>query len=392
MTFAAGVTMVPAMQYSNVPFRLSLNYFAIFLVIGIYVPFLPVWMAGRGLTPAEIGLVFATALWIKIPVALIITSIADQTGQRKILLIIVSLIALGGFFAFSQVSGFWPILIIWAFIGTLLTAAIPLSDSITTIAIKDLGADYGKIRRWGSISFILATIGGGYYLTGRGNEHILYMLIVTTGLMVLCIFYVPNLKRRPRKTSKIALMDLLKRSDFLLFVAAAASIQASHAALYGFATLHWTSVGLGKGVIGLLWAEGVVVEIVLFTFSARILAYIRPSTLLVIAGVAGVFRWLVIGSTDWLPALICVQALHALTFAGTHVAAISYIAKNIPNDQSATAQGLYDGVAMGFFFGVAMFSAGWAYENHGSSTFYLMALSAALGTAGAAILRQRKRP
>ena len=96
----------------NIPFRLALNYFAIFLVIGTYVPFLPAWMAGRGITPAEIGLIFAVALWVKIPFSLGIASLADQTGQRKTLMVVLSLVTLAGFVAFSQANGFWAILII----------------------------------------------------------------------------------------------------------------------------------------------------------------------------------------------------------------------------------------------------------------------------------------
>ena len=50
------------MTHEQVPLRLSTNLFATFLVIGIFVPFLPVWLNGRGLDSGQIGLIFAAAL------------------------------------------------------------------------------------------------------------------------------------------------------------------------------------------------------------------------------------------------------------------------------------------------------------------------------------------
>ena len=38
----------------------------------------------------------------------------------------------------------------------------------------------------------------------------------------------------------------------------AALMQGSHAAYYAFGSIHWQALGLSAGVIGLLWAWGVV--------------------------------------------------------------------------------------------------------------------------------------
>ena len=38
-------------------------------------------------------------------------------------------------------------------------------------------------------------------------------------------------------------------------------LQASHAVLNGFSTLHWRAAGSSESMIGVLWAEGVVAEI-----------------------------------------------------------------------------------------------------------------------------------
>ena len=42
---------------------------------------------------------------------------------------------------------------------------------------------------------------------------------------------------------------------FVIFLIAVGLVQASHAAYYGFATIHWRAAGLSDAVIGALWAE-----------------------------------------------------------------------------------------------------------------------------------------
>lgn len=375
------------MAHPLIPQRIALNIFATFLVIGAYVPFLPVWLEDRGITKEEIGLIFAAALWAKIPVGLFVSSIADQTGDRKISLIVISLITLLGFCTFPFLHGFWQILIAWTVVGTLLTTLIPLADSLAVTAIKRVPMDYGRVRLWGSVAFILVSILGGYYLEGRSNDAVIHILLFSAAIMVVSAFAVPNLREEPRKKQKIALFELLKVPAFVVFVLTAAALQASHAALYGFATLHWIEAGLDKTLIGLLWAEGVVAEIVLLAFSTFLLRHLGVPGLYLLAGIAGIIRWTILGSTAYVPVLVITQGLHAFTFAGTLIASIGYISQTVPKDQSATAQGLYDGLAMGFLFGIAMAIAGWAYADHGAHVFYIMVVFSALGCVGALVLR-----
>ncbi len=380
------------MAHSFIPQRLAVNVFATFLIIGAYVPFLPLWLEGRGISKEEIGLIFAVALWVKIPVGLLVTTVADQTGDRKKTLMTISVITLVGFCAFPFLQGFWQLLLAWAVVGTLLTTLIPLADSLAVTAMKQTPMDYGRVRLWGSVAFILVSIVGGYYLEGKSSEAVVHILVLGSVLMAISACTVPDLREAPRLHQKPAFYELLKEPPFVVFVLTAAILQASHAALYGFATLHWLEAGLDKTVIGFLWAEGVIAEIVLLTFATRLLRRAGVPGLLLMAGLAGILRWTVLGSTTFLPALVIAQALHAFTFAGTLIAAIGYISQHVPKDQSATAQGLYDGLAMGFLFGVAMAVSGWAFADYGPSVFYVMVGFSACGCFGALVLKTMTRP
>ena len=48
---------------SPVP-RFAVYYAAVFAVVGVNLPFWPVWLQWRGLAPAEIGLVISAGVWL----------------------------------------------------------------------------------------------------------------------------------------------------------------------------------------------------------------------------------------------------------------------------------------------------------------------------------------
>ena len=171
-------------------------------------------------------------------------------------------------------------------------------------------------------------------------------------------------------------------------MAATAFIQCSHAAYYGFSTLHWSAAGISDSVIGLLWAEGVVAEIILFAFAGRIVPRLGIGPLLWVAAVCGVVRWGITGATTDLAALVVVQALHAATFGATHLAAMHFIQRAVPESISATAQGLYSAVVMGLILAFVMSGSGALYALSPAVAFYAMAAMCAAGGLCAVMLKR----
>ena len=143
-------------------------------------------------------------------------------------------------------------------------------------------------------------------------------------------------------------------------------------------------------MIGWLWAEGVIAEVVLFAVGATLVRRLGPVTLIALGGIGGVVRWTVTALSTDLSVLVWVQALHALTFGATHLGAIHFIARSVPTALSATAQSLYSATVAGLVAGVAMGVSGKMYAAFGGHAYLLMAAFAALGAAVAlVVLRPR---
>src|SRR5262249_60094114 len=84
------------------------------------------------------------------------------------------------------------------------------------------------------------------------------------------------------------------------------------------------------------------------------------------------------------------QALHALSFAATHLGAMHYLAQAAPARRGATAQGDFAAV-QGIVFAVAMGQSGGLVETQGSRAYFTMALVAAVGMICAAWALGRRR-
>ena len=347
--------------------RLGVFYAASFLVVGIQLPFWPVWLAGRGLDAQEIAMVFAAAIWAKVIATPALGALADRLGRRRAVMIALAACACAAYAGLWPVAGFWPLLALNLVAGMAQSALMPLGDSITLAAVRNEGLDYGRIRVWGSVSFIVAAVGSGALLAisppgsspgsspaGSADNQILLLVLAASAVLVAaCIGIPPATRRAGVIRSRWAALRLLAADRrFWLFVVSAAALQSSHQLYYGFGTLYWRELGFSDTVIGVLWAEGVVAEIVLFWYSAPFVARLGPLGLMALGGAAGIVRWSLMGVLPGLGAAAGLQLLHALTFGASHLGAMHFLASSVPPGVAASAQSLYAALSAGLGSGL----------------------------------------
>jgi PPP family 3-phenylpropionic acid transporter len=369
--------------------RLSLFYAAGFLLVGIQLPFWPAWLAGRGLSVGEIGVVLAAALWIKVIVNPLAGLLADRTGKRRGVMILLAATNLAGFLLFVPTHGLWPLLLINALTTIAASSLMPLGETIALAFVYERRLDYGRIRLWGSISFIAGSLGAGLLIAGGTMEIVLPLLIGAAALNLLACAQLPAPRIKRGHSMQAGWRRLLLDRRQLLFLLAATAIQASHSVYYGFSTLHWTALGYSSETIGWLWAEGVIAEIALFAYGGPLLARLGPARLLVLAGGAGVLRWSFMAGDVSLPLLLAVQLLHALTFGAAHLGAMHFMARALPEEWSSTGQSLYSATVSGLGFGLVMAVSGQLYAALGANSYLVMAGIAAIGAAAGLMLDRR---
>jgi MFS transporter, PPP family, 3-phenylpropionic acid transporter len=377
-------------QQPRIALRLSAYYAASFLIVGIKSPFWPVWLAGRGLGAREIALLLASAIWVNVVATPMIGALADRYDRRRAMMIALCGLAMLGNAAFWNAYSFWALLGLTLVTATALTALMPLGDSITLAAVRTHGIDYGRVRVWGSVSFIIAAMAGGVVLSHTaiahsdgGNAVLALVIIACVILFAACLAVPAGMPEAQGPRRHAALGALARDRRFWQFVVIAAALQASHQVYYGFGTLYWRSLGFSDAVIGALWAEGVVAEIVLFWLGSRLLARLGPLGLMMTGGAAGIVRWGLMGLIPGLLPAFALQLLHALTFGATHLGAMNYLSRTVPPGASASAQSLYSGASSGIGSGLVMLGAGALYATFGGRAYLFMTLLSALGLLGA---------
>ncbi|HUK61280.1 MAG TPA: MFS transporter [Stellaceae bacterium] len=360
--------------------RLGLFYAAYFLAVGVQLPFWPVWLAGRGLGAAEIGALLALGQWIKVAANPVLGAWADRTHDRRRFMVLLAAAGAAGYVACAPARGFAAILVPSLVAAAAMAALLPLADATAL----DLGArgrgtvDYGRVRLWGTLAFIAATLAGGRLLTGRSSEWVLGLVIAIAVLIVLAAALMPGATSAAGSPARAPWRTLITKRN-CVFVAAAALVQGSHAVYYAFGTLYWQGLGLTDMTIAVLWAEGAVAEVVLFYAGTRLVRRAGPGALIAWGGAGAAVRWSLTPFISAAPLLALVQPLHALSFAATQLGAMHYLARRVPAGAAGTAQSLYSALVGGAGAGLAALAAGALYGKIGGLAYLAMAATAALG-------------
>jgi PPP family 3-phenylpropionic acid transporter len=371
--------------------RLAALYAAFFIVAGIAQPFFPVWLKAKGLDPGTIGLVLAMPMLLRMLAIPVVTRQADRRDALRAAIIATSCLSVAGYVLLGLAEGASAILLVYAIASLVFTPILPLTETYAFKGLGALGRAYGPVRLWGSATFILGTFAAGFATDVIPARHLIWLIVAVSLLNALAAWGLAPLSSPVPSASEppTARKRLLRDPAFLAVLAAASLIQASHAVFYGFSALEWRAAGLEGTTIAALWGLGVIAEIVLFAFSGRLPAFFQPIVLLMIGALGATLRWAGMALDPPVAVLPWLQLLHALSFGATHLGALTYLARNTPAGQSATAQG-YLSIALGAAMAGAMGLSGVLYEAFGNRAYAAMALAAVVGGA-CAFVAQRAR-
>jgi PPP family 3-phenylpropionic acid transporter len=289
--------------------------------------FMPLWFADRGLSAAAIGQILGAGALLRVLAGPAWGNVADRVGRRRPVLVFAAFAAAGLALSYTVTTGFLPLLLIAAAQGIASSAINPLADSLALALAREGRIEYGPVRAAGSATFMVATAASGWLLNRVGSWLLPWLL--TAGYSATCLLgaVVPEAATPPAAPRAFAGLLLFRNPAFRLAVGSTALIQGAHAAYYGFAALFWRSQGISDTVIGLLFAEGIIAEILLFARGRRLVEHLGPAGLTACAAGASVLRWTITAFAPPLPVLAAVQLIHAATFAMQHLSAMLVLSR-----------------------------------------------------------------
>ena len=243
---------------------------------------------------------------------------------------------------------------------------------------------YGRIRAWGSMSFILVVIVVGKIIDLYSVEVILALILGGSLVQAVISINIPDMKVEKPKLTKTG-AQFLATTRVVLFLFCAFLMLVSHGAYYGFFSIHLENLGYESTFIGLAWAVAVISEILVMIQSKEIFKRFSLENILVFSFIIAALRWFTLFFTTSPVIILLIQITHAITYGTFHIASILYIDLLSPEEAKTLGQAVNNAVTYGLGIMVGFFMSGYLYENTGSS--FLFGVSALIALTGGLLLK-----
>jgi MFS transporter, PPP family, 3-phenylpropionic acid transporter len=382
--------MTPALHSPKTWFaeRLALYYGALFMVYGAHITYFPLWLSWRGLTPQELGFITALPILMRIVIAPSIAAYADRHGNHRAVMIVLSITSAVLALIISQCATFWTLLLTVVPFAIAISSIGPLTETLAMAGARAEGHDYGRMRLWGSLTFLVATVLTGRLFDAFGASVGIWGMVGATLMTVGASLLLPHAPHEGPAPPTVGLKPpqslvwpLLRQPVFAMTLLAVGAIFGSHAAFYTFGALHLKGQGVSATAFGGLWAVSIIAEVALFAVSQPIVDRYGPIKLIMAAAAAGVIRWGAMSLDPSLATVVVLQVLHAATYGAAHLGIMHFIARAVPERGAGQAQALYSTIGNGLFTGLATLAAGQLYPLLAGQTFLIMAALSACGLA-----------
>ncbi|MBA6337769.1 MFS transporter [Colwellia sp. BRX8-7] len=360
--------------------RLSSSYFWYFAILGLIIPFLPVFLDAKSFSSIEIGEILAIITATKIIGPTFWAFAADKSGKQLTIIRSGALLALLSFSLLFWLNGYWPVVFCLAIFSLFWTAVLPQLEVLTLNSIRRSAKIYARIRLWGSVGFIFLAVIAGDLIERYSADAFTYL-----GVIVLAGLFLSSMKLHPAKKTKNPVQQIEKISDkifsrsFIFFFLAGLMLQMSFGPYYGFFALYLRELAYPGFAVGIFITISVLAEILIFIYASIFFRYFRLKTLLAISILLTSLRWFMTGSfADVIWVLVLVQCIHALSFGLYHSVSIQFIHQHFNHDQQNRGQAIYIGGVYGLGGAIGAYIAGIVWQGgQGSELAYNLAASAA---------------
>ncbi|BEM00594.1 3-phenylpropionate MFS transporter [Serratia marcescens] len=355
---------------------LALSYFTYFFSYGIFLPFWGVWLKGEGIAPETIGMLLGAGLVARFLGSLLIAPRVKDPSHLVSALRLLALLTLAFAVGFFFGNGWGWLMLVIAGFNLFFSPLVPLTDALAATWQKQIRMDYGRVRLWGSLAFVIGSALTGQLVAVWGHNAILYSLIFSVLAMLLGMLLKPSVmpqgEARTHSGTERSLWALLKEGPVWRFLLCVTLLQGAHAGYYSFGSIYWQEAGYSASTIGYLWSLGVVAEVIIFASSNVLFRRWNARNLLLLSACCGVLRWSLMAYSTELGWLLLIQILHCGTFTVCHLAAMRFIAAR-QGQEVIQLQAVYSALAMGGGIAVMTVIAGFLFEHWQGGVFWVMA-------------------
>ena len=361
--------------------RLSGFYFFYYAIVGAFMPFWSLYLEDQGFNYQEIGILSSIAIVTRFFAPLIWGWIADKSGKRMLLVHIATWMeACIWFMIFIIPNSFQSVALLMLIFSFFQNAILAQFEGVTLFWLGEKRAElYGKVRKWGSVGFIIGVFGLGAVFEIISISMLPVLLLSISFLAFLWSFTIKEPTTAPTAQKQLEpLWPIFKRPVVYSFFLIELILLFSHAPFYSFYSNYLSQSGFSTSQIGLLWSVGVIAEIIMFAYATFFLTRWSWRHLVTLCLLMTGLRWFIVGIFPAsFMAQFFAQTIHALSFGLFHMIAMRVIFQNFSAGQQGRGQALYStmwgiGVASGSIL------AGHYWDQVGGTSIFIAAAALTL--------------
>ncbi|MFW2148579.1 MFS transporter [Acinetobacter sp. TY1] len=344
------------MQPMQIQHRLSGFYFFYYCIVGTFMPYWSLYLQDQGFSFEQIGILSSIAIITRFFAPFIWGWVADKSGKRMRLVRIATWMeAVIWFLIFIIPNDFQSVAMLMLIFSFFQNAILAQFEGVTLFWLGERRAElYGKVRKWGSIGFIVGVFSIGALLEIVDISMLPIMLLCIAFTAFLWSFTVKEPQDAPQSQKQLeALLPVLKRPVVSAFFCIEFIMLFAQAPFYSFYSNYLKANGFSTTSIGFLWSVGVIAEIIMFAYATFFLKKLSWRVLVSICLQMTGLRFIIAGSfPNSFSAQFLSQTMHAFSFGLFHMIAMRIIFQNFTAGQQGRGQALYStmwglGVASG---------------------------------------------
>ena len=370
--------------------RASAAYVTFFAGIGAAFPYLPVYYRSLGLDLGLIGALAALSALVGLVSSPIWGALADRFPHSRLILPLAALVSAGGVALLSVADSVPAVVLSVILFASAAGGIAPTLDARALEAVHEDRDRYGRLRAWGSLSFIVASWLVGM-LIDRAGVHVLFLCWIPALLLTAAVGLTLQPGEAPHPSLRgQTLRRVLRERAIVRFIVAALLVWSANMAINSFFSLHLLGLGAPAGMVGLAWAIGALVEIPLMWAFPAMAARTRPERLIILGAALFALRAVAVAVITAPVVLVALMAVHGAAFALFVVGGVTYVSRRAPTGAAVTAQGVFTSTWAGLAMIVGSGLGGQLAGATGIGPMYVIA--AAVGTVGVVAVALALRP
>jgi PPP family 3-phenylpropionic acid transporter len=251
-----------------------------------------------------------------------------------------------------------------------------LLDSVTTVQIGKTG-DYGRIRVWGSISFIFFSLflQWTHFLRPNTAWNIALWAVVTSLAIIVPVLILPRAslssvhqqaeQNATEKGIPLASVYFIGGFTIIFLCRFAMSAVYTYFPLYLKEELQWDAVGL-------MFALSSAAEVPFMFLSSKLLRRFGSLSLLALSAAGICLRLMLWALFPFKGCIIAAQLLHSLCFGIYHPAAVHFISSVFPAEKRGRGMPVYLALGSGLPALIGNMAGGAIVETSGYRPFFVV--------------------